>query len=335
LTRKNGIAGEGNASGAGNGGAMRERTWRTKSNRIWVLLAWACISGVLAHRTMAGPIVREAPPPAVRMKGPVQLAGVPVLVSPTCGATLTAYPRTLKMSWEQVAGATSYDVQVDCLNCRQSGKWDSQVGEPYTQHVASGTTATMEFWGDNPGRWRVGANRGGAPESWSGWCDFTFRTNARSRMLTRPRGLDRRPDITGTSAGMTISGSFFPDTVKWGGTATLSDSQAAARVNGLCAFNIHYEMANVGATATAQYAPPAPGPRFTNVLYDDAVAASKQTDLYLAVGAVEGIDTQAYLRPGTHTLKLSLDDGNAIQESNEANNTFSLTYVLNGTCGAK
>jgi hypothetical protein len=289
--------------------------------------------GIAGPGAQAQPTVKVGPRPVVRMGGPVQLAGVPVVISPACGATLTNFPRALVMRWQALAGATSYDVEVDCNGCRQPGKWDSQVGPPYSQHVPSGTSASMEFWGDDLGRWRLRANRGQVQEPWSAWCEFTFRTGRGSRMLVRPPALDRRPDITGTTGGVTISGNGFPDTVKWNGTATLTDSQAAARVNGLCAFNIHYDMANVGASATAPYPPPAPGPRFTNVLYDDTVAASKQTDLYLAVGAVEGIDTQAYLMPGTHTLKLSLDDGNAVKEANESNNTFSLTYVLSGTCG--
>jgi hypothetical protein len=304
-------------------------------NRFGALLGVSCLLVVGADSAAAPPTVKEAPRPVVRMGGALQLAGTPVLVSPACGTTLTNYPRKLNMSWKAVGGATSYDVEVDCMSCRQPGKWDSQVGVPYSQHVPSGTSASMEFWGDNLGRWRVGANRSQPPEAWSGWCEFTFKTKGASRTQVRPPGLDRRPDITGTTGGITISGNGFPDTVKWNGTATLTDSQAVTRVNGLCAFNIHYDMANVGASATAPYPPPAPGPRFMNVLYDDATPASKQTDLYLAVGAVEGIDTQAYLAPGTHVLKLSLDDGNVIHESNEANNTFTLTYVLSGTCGAK
>jgi hypothetical protein len=279
------------------------------------------------------PVAKQGEPTMARPRGPVQLAGVPVLVSPKCGATLTGYARTLKMSWQPVAGATSYEVQVDCMSCRKAGEWDSQVGLPYQQSVTSGTTATMDFWGDNLGRWRVRANRGSVPEPWSGWCDFAFTTRGRSRVLVRPPALDRRPDITGTAGGMTISGNFFPHTVDWGGKVTLEESEAIGRANGGCAFNIHYDMANVGGSPTAPYAPPAPGPRFMNIVYDDAIAATKQTDLYLGVGAVEGIDTQAYLKPGTHTLKLSLDDGNAIKESDESNNTRSLTYVLNGTCG--
>lgn len=288
---------------------------------------------------VAGPVapaqstVKVGPRPVVRMGGPVQLAGVPVMISPACGATLTNFPRTLVMSWQALPGATSYDVEVDCNGCRQAGKWDSQVGPPFSQHVASGTSASMEFWGDNPGRWRLRANRGQVQEPWSAWCGFTFRTGRGSRTLVRPPALDRRPDITDTTGGMTIAGNFFPHFVKWKSTVTFPDSEAFARANGECAFNIHYDMANVGASATAPYPPPAPGPRFMNILYDDTVAASKQTNLYLAAGAVEGIDTQAYLKPGTHTLKLSLDDGNAVKEANESNNTFWLTYDLTGTCG--
>ena len=306
-----------------------------RMNRFGALLGVTCLLVAGANSAAAQPTVKEAPRPVVRMGGALQLAGVPVLVSPACGGTLTDYPRKLNMSWKPVGGSTSYDIEVDCMSCRQAGKWDSQVGLPYSQHVPSGTSASMDFWGDNPGRWRVRANRGQTPEAWSGWCDFTFKTRGASRTLVRPPGLDRRPDITGTTGGMTIAGNGFAHVVKWNGTQTLEESEAIVRSNGECAFNIHYDMANVGASPTALYPPPAPGPRFTNVLYVDTTPASKQTDLYLAVGAVEGIDTQAYLAPGTHSLKLSLDDGNAIPEANESNNTFTLMYVLNGTCGAK
>jgi hypothetical protein len=304
--------------------------------RRWALALFGVFVGVsMAPAGEAGvPIAKPGAPTVARPKGPVQLAGVPVLVSPRCGATLTNSPRTLTMSWEPVGGATSYDVEVDCMNCHHAWKWDSQTPSGAADLTGiTGTSAAYTFPSDNPGRWRVRANRGSVPQPWSGWCDFTFRTGGASRVLVRPRGLDRRPDITGTAGGMTISGNFFPHTVDWGGKVTLEESEAIGRANGGCAFNIHYDMANVGGSPTAPYAPPAPGPRFMNIVYDDAIAASKQTDLYLAVGAVEGIDTQAYLKPGTHTLKLSLDDGNAIKESDESNNTRSLTYVLNGTCG--
>jgi len=107
----------------------------------------------------------------------------------------------------------------------------------------------------------------------------------------------------------------------WGGTITLSAADAIVVSGGKCAFNVSYDMVNLGTDATSAL--------FKNNLRIGSTDVSIQSSLSLAGGATRQIDTQAYLQPGTNTLSLTLDSENAVAESNEANNVSTVTINVN------
>src|SRR5215469_7901735 len=152
---------------------------------------------------------------------------------------------------------------------------------------------------------------------------------------TRPTPPARNlPDITDLKSGIIIGGAvggaggkFVP----WGTTTDLSDVTPLAVAGtvapqGKCAFNITYHESNIGTAPTS--------PLYTNKLKvigptDVAVNSGR----HLNAGENKEVDTQAYLPEGSNALMLYLDDGNAVAESNEGNNFFSIKYTLR--CGGK
>lgn len=95
----------------------------------------------------------------------------PQLVSPAEGAQLTGYPRTTTLTWQPVAGATGYLVEVEYASTGPAG----QVWASAYRREVPGTTVTFDFVGDQPGRWRVssldatGAHPGSQPSGWRGF----------------------------------------------------------------------------------------------------------------------------------------------------------------------
>ncbi len=135
----------------------------------------------------------------------------------------------------------------------------------------------------------------------------------------------RKADITNRKGGITIGGAiggvggkFIP----WGGFADLSDVAplVGTSVNGKCAFNATYDEVNIGSAPTS--------PDYTNKLKVDGNDVAINTVRHLNVGELKSVTTQPYLPEGSHSLTLSLDDGNLVPESNEANNQFSIKYTL-------
>ena len=113
--------------------------------------------------------------PGALSTGPSEVK-VPVQVSPKNNTVFTHYPRNVTLRWMSVSGATLYEVEVDCLDCRQAGKWDSEVGQPWQKASAKVTSHTFTFSGDNQGRWRVRAVKAGRRSDWSPWWTFRFQT---------------------------------------------------------------------------------------------------------------------------------------------------------------
>jgi len=109
---------------------------------------------------------------------------VPVQVSPASGTEFHNYPRTFTMTWKKVKDAT-YEVEIDCLHCKQVGKWDSEVGPPHKLTGITETSASFTFWGDNQGRWRVRAVSGKKnynDSDWSPWWNFSFKTGQTAQL---------------------------------------------------------------------------------------------------------------------------------------------------------
>lgn len=143
----------------------------------------------------------------------------------------------------------------------------------------------------------------------------------------RPLVPDKKlPDIT-SRKGITIGGAvggaggkFSP----WGGTIVLTQADSFLQANGKCAFNISYDMVNLGPVATS--------PAFANYLRTNVEVVSQQTGLSLNAGEAKQVNTQAYLAPGTPFLALVLDKDHVVAESSEANNAFQVKIVLQAKC---
>lgn len=139
------------------------------------------------------------------------------------------------------------------------------------------------------------------------------------------------PDLTSGKeiiVGGAVGGGPLPSgvvghPVPWGGSVVLSDKDAFLISNGRCAFNISYVLANIG---PANAGPPA---TFKDIIRAGAGTVSIQSALTQAALTHRSINTQAYLpAPGPYVLSLTIDDGNAIAESNELNNYFTIKYTL-------
>ena len=79
------------------------------------------------------------------------------------------------------------------------------------------------------------------------------------------------------------------------------------------------------------------GVAFLNRLKVDATSVvAINSALSLNANETKNITTQPYLPFGTHRLTLALDDDNNVAESDEtpASNVKTVTYVLQGPCGA-
>jgi len=72
----------------------------------------------------------------------------PVLISPANGSSFSNYPRTTTLKWAAVAGAASYNVDIEYY----SGGWNV-----LTMATVASTSYTFDFIGGQPGRWRVQA----------------------------------------------------------------------------------------------------------------------------------------------------------------------------------
>lgn len=142
----------------------------------------------------------------------------------------------------------------------------------------------------------------------------------------QPPSGKKLPDITsrkGIAIGGAVGGAggkFSP----WGGTIVLAQADSFLQSGGKCAFNISYDMVNLGPVATS--------PAFANYLRTNVEVVSQQTGLALNAGETKQVNTQAYLAPGTPFLALVLDKDTAVAESNEGNNAFQVKIVLQDKC---
>jgi len=131
------------------------------------------------------------------------------------------------------------------------------------------------------------------------------------------------PDLT-SRGGLRVGSVLIP----WGNAAAVELKGADAVQPGAqaCAFNATYEMTNLGGAAT-----PVP---FTNRLrVDGATVVATNSGLTLAARETKSITTSPYLPVGKHAIELSLDDENAVAESNETNNRVRILYDLKAPCG--
>ena len=101
---------------------------------------------------------------------------IPAQVYPANGAVFSNYPRDTVLLWENVLGAASYTVELDCFKCCSTDKWCTDVGTTW-RVVPNIKYPAYKFYfvGAQPGRWRVwavGAN--GEPGPKSEWSEFRY-----------------------------------------------------------------------------------------------------------------------------------------------------------------
>jgi TonB family protein len=120
----------------------------------------------------------------------------PILVSPVEGAELRTYPRLLEFQWVEVAGATSYSIEIDCLGCCREDAWCSNVQrQGYVVRGLETPSFVFTYWGDQPGRWRVWAAGKSDEGIKSEWRVFTFAnpTNERTFSPIPPYDKEAQP----------------------------------------------------------------------------------------------------------------------------------------------
>jgi hypothetical protein len=110
------------------------------------------------------------------MFAPAAALSAPIQRSPANHSTFGNYPRTTKLDWDPVPGASKYTVEIDCFGCCQANKWCTDVGKQWS--VVPNLTATeytFNFVGAQPGRWRVWAvGPGGETSPKTGWWEFNY-----------------------------------------------------------------------------------------------------------------------------------------------------------------
>jgi TonB family protein len=112
-----------------------------------------------------------------KLAAPSALLEAPRLVSPQEAAVLTFFPRVIDYEWTPVAGATRYEIEVDCYRCCATDEWCSNVNPPRVPRYESLATRFTgpPFPGDQPGRWRVWAvDANGRAGGKTAWRQFTF-----------------------------------------------------------------------------------------------------------------------------------------------------------------
>lgn len=110
----------------------------------------------------------------------------PDLFNPTNGQSITHFPRNMTFTWEQIQQST-YEIQIDCLGCKEEGKWSSDLGQylAYANNIAQ-PFYNYEFPDDRMGRWRVRAVRNNTVSEWTEWSYFNFNSGAGSVQNTDP-----------------------------------------------------------------------------------------------------------------------------------------------------
>jgi len=99
----------------------------------------------------------------------------PVLVSPPDAVTLRTYPRIIEFEWKPLEGAARYILELEGHD-PFTGKW---FPHPYDSRTpTTDTSLSIEFIGDQPGRWRVLAvDEAGKRSKPSSWHEFYYESD--------------------------------------------------------------------------------------------------------------------------------------------------------------
>lgn len=222
----------------------------------------------------------------------------PRQISPKNNSHFTHYPRKLTLRWRGVRGASSYDVEIDCLNCRQSGQWDSENGPAWKTASTKKTYYSFTFVGDNKGRWRIRAARGALKSNWSPWWYFDFKTGGSSPGTTR-----RLPDLVVKKIRL-IKDCKIEVTIANIGTAGVPSS--------------YYD--NPNAVAVQMYKGSQAWGGMILKMFDPTGKLKSPGGVAKHVWFPKAANLN--LTPGTHTLKVIVDVHKKLTELSETNNTL-------------
>lgn len=126
-----------------------------------------------------------------------------------------------------------------------------------------------------------------------------------------------QPDLTSTR--IAINGNMK----NWGGNLTLDAADAQEYLRGMCVFPYRLENKNIGAANAGPH-------QFS--LKSPAINVVENQPGGLAAGTNKWNSGKVGLKSGVQTLVLTLDTGNAVPESNEANNVRKLKIKVVGKC---
>lgn len=112
----------------------------------------------------------------------------PLIAQSKCGVVSTWPEQPMVLTWQPVATASTYTIEIDCMNCGTGpDAWVSQGGTPW--HLRSGLTApaytaevvtTLRREGGRAMRWRVWAVDATAHEgAKTDWCVTSFSTDGK------------------------------------------------------------------------------------------------------------------------------------------------------------
>jgi hypothetical protein len=169
--------------------------------------------------------------------------------------------------------------------------------------------------------------------------------------IRRPATVTHLPRLTLSSPGATSpadlvlpSGVFIAGRhVPWSQATTLSDGDAIAFENGRCVFDLSYDVANTGLTATPPFenwvrAMPRPPLAVGAIAEAATVASSDQpsTKTALALGPRESrrVHTRAVAATGSWALVVRVDPTGAVPETNKQNNEQRIGVTVMGGCGS-
>jgi len=128
-----------------------------------------------------------------------------------------------------------------------------------------------------------------------------------------------RPDLV-SAPFIVVAGRNMP----WNSQATVRARQAKPVGQGLCEITIQHNVRNIGNKASGPFQT-----RFANSTVPGAFTRQWPS---LSPGQSSTQTDILRLRAGNNTLTLTLDAASQVRESNESNNQYRVTLVLDGHC---
>ncbi|MBN2369711.1 MAG: hypothetical protein JXO72_04425 [Vicinamibacteria bacterium] len=230
---------------------------------------------------------------------------IPRQLSPADNSHFTNFPRKVTLRWKAVSGASAYDVEVDCLHCRQSGKWDSETGPAWkVGNGVRGTSYDFTFVGDNQGRWRVRAVKGAEKSDWSPWWGFSFSTKPGDAADTG----NKLPDLIVSNVRL-VKGCEIEVTLKNVGAA------------GVPAAN--YNLPDAVGVQMHRNGKPWGGIILSGFDTGGNLKSPGGSASWIWFPQAENLK----LKPGSHSLKVVVDNNKKLTESDESNNELTRRVV--------